>query len=402
MARSEGPAASSLDDELGDLFWDGVIVFDLETQNLFSDVGARDPSKLRLAVAVTWDAENGFREWLEPQVSKLVEELARFRIIVGYNVLDFDYEVLSAYHPQARELLAPKTVDLMQHLKAVLGYRVSLDNLALATLGEGKTGKGRDAPALFHQGKLLELISYCRKDVELTARLYRFGASQGMVLLSGGAGAVNRVAATWASVHPNSGRDSGTNVRFCRACGAKTLEKARFCQACGRALGLSYGDSVLQSQGIMPPQPEVTALERLEPAGFWLRFAAYVVDSVMLYIAGLVLGFVLTLLFFPESLPIVLATLLSLALGLSYYALFESSEWQATPGKKALNLKVVDLNGRRISVGRGYGRAIAKILSGIPTLFIGMLMIVWTQRKQALHDFISGTLVVKDRSSWRG
>lgn len=80
--------------------------------------------------------------------------------------------------------------------------------------------------------------------------------------------------------------------------------------------------------------------------------------------------------------------------GWLYFALQESSKWQGTVGKRALGLKVVDLEGRRISFGRATGRYFGKFLSSL--LYIGYLMIFWTKKKQALHDMIASTLVVRE------
>jgi uncharacterized RDD family membrane protein YckC len=77
-----------------------------------------------------------------------------------------------------------------------------------------------------------------------------------------------------------------------------------------------------------------------------------------------------------------------------YYALLESSTWQATLGKKALGLEVTDVEGRRISFGRASGRFFAKIISAL-ILFIGFIMAGFTEKKQALHDIIAGTLVIR-------
>lgn len=76
-----------------------------------------------------------------------------------------------------------------------------------------------------------------------------------------------------------------------------------------------------------------------------------------------------------------------------YFAAFESSESQATPGKKALGIKVTDLNGKKISFGRASGRFFAKYLSAA-LLCVGFIMIAFTKRKQGLHDIIAGCLVV--------
>src|SRR5262249_57678418 len=77
-----------------------------------------------------------------------------------------------------------------------------------------------------------------------------------------------------------------------------------------------------------------------------------------------------------------------------YYAYCESSDWQATPGKKVLNLIVTDLNGNRVSFGRASGRFFAKMISGMIPLGIGYIMAGLTEKKQGLHDMITRSRVL--------
>ena len=140
-------------------------------------------------------------------------------------------------------------------------------------------------------------------------------------------------------------------------------------------------------------------------AGFWRRFAAYFLDSIIMLIAAVVIGGVVGAIagatgnVGPNGLPLGITLALQLVLLIMqvlYYAGMESSSAQATLGKQALGIKVTDLHGRRISFGRGVGRFFAKILSGL-ILLIGYIMAAFTDRKQALHDMVAGTLVVKAR-----
>lgn len=140
----------------------------------------------------------------------------------------------------------------------------------------------------------------------------------------------------------------------------------------------------------------------MEYAGFWIRLVAYIIDAIILGIAGAVLGAlfggVIGATGGDMSDPLgganLFLNLISLVLGIAYFAGLESSDWQATVGKKALGLVVTDTAGNRISFGRAVGRYFAKILSGI-ILLIGYIMIAFTERKQGLHDMLASTLVLK-------
>src|SRR3984957_3141245 len=216
---------------------------------------------------------------------------------------------------------------------------------------------------------------------------------------------------------------------FCSKCGANVPEGAAFCSACGQPV---------PSTSVVPPIPPVSAApppasppSQYPPAyvpptqavwqtsarppvayaGFWLRFVAFIIDAIVLSF----LGTIITLPFVasmglreimrghmpmsPEELMPLMGAIIRLALirtvlNWLYYALLESSAWQATLGKKALGLEVTDMQGMRISFGRATGRFFAKIISSI-ILFMGFIMAGFTEKKQALHDMIAGTLVIR-------
>ncbi len=159
------------------------IVFDLETKKMSYEVegGLQNKGELGLSVAVTWDDNHGFRDWLEQDTEALVRELSLYDKVIGFNVLGFDYEVLAAYEPSVWRLLRKKTADLMYYLWHTLGHRVSLDSVAEATLGRRKTGTGEDAVRWFQQGKVDLVLDYCRTDVELTRDIYNYGLEHGCV-----------------------------------------------------------------------------------------------------------------------------------------------------------------------------------------------------------------------------
>lgn len=147
-------------------------------------------------------------------------------------------------------------------------------------------------------------------------------------------------------------------------------------------------------------------------AGFWLRFVAYIIDYIVCavpnYIINQIIGAVMSrrpAAITPGTAPnwSQLSVLFSIAIGGAavsivigwlYYVLMETSAKQATLGKMALGLVVTDLNGNRLTFGRATGRYFGKILSSL-TIYVGFMLAGWTERKQALHDLMAGTLVIR-------
>jgi uncharacterized RDD family membrane protein YckC len=150
-------------------------------------------------------------------------------------------------------------------------------------------------------------------------------------------------------------------------------------------------------------------------AGFWLRFVAYIIDTVIIYslqsfifmpLFGL-LGISFASRDFENmsdaevmgaiGAVTALSTgviFLSSVLAILYWSLMESSKYQATVGKLALGLKVTDMDGNSLDFVKALVRNICKILSGM-VMFIGYIMVGFTEKKQGLHDIIANTLVVK-------
>ena len=151
----------------------------------------------------------------------------------------------------------------------------------------------------------------------------------------------------------------------------------------------------------------------MEYAGFWRRVAAYLIDVIIISVAG---GFIGGLFggvmgagisasggSVEDSMQTLnsVGGLIGLVIGIGYFAGLESSSWQATVGKKALGIIVTDLNGNRISFGRALGRYFAKILSSL-ILLIGYIMVAFTEKKQGLHDMLASTLGVKGKPGETG
>ena len=203
---------------------------------------------------------------------------------------------------------------------------------------------------------------------------------------------------------------------FCSKCGGNVAQGATFCSNCGQSVPAappqqfaapSAAPAIAQRYAAVAPP---TAY-----AGFWIRFLAYLLDG---FITGAVFILVIVPFFFltavggqireihpgerlDETLVLLIIGIVSAAVvlgivgGWIYHAYMESSSWQATLGKRMVGIIVTDVEGRRISFGRASGRFFGKILTGMIPLFIGWLLAAFTERKQALHDMISGCLVLR-------
>ncbi len=180
----------------------------------------------------------------------------------------------------------------------------------------------------------------------------------------------------------------------CPKCGFQNPDNTMLCSQCGFQL-----------------VTETVVLSKEAPiyyAGFWRRFVATLVDAIILVVGGSITGGIFGAIMgaflggMGTDLPTIKAFaggfgyILAIVMNWLYFTLFESSSKQATLGKMALKIVVTDLNGNRISFGRANGRYWGKIVSST-TLLIGFIMIWFSQKKQALHDIIAGTLVVKKK-----
>ena len=213
---------------------------------------------------------------------------------------------------------------------------------------------------------------------------------------------------------------------FCSKCGARLTEGTAFCSVCGTpvsgplpAAGLppTYTPPAIASASAVPAYPVAPIAVALPSpyAGFWLRVVAYIIDSIVLgvifgvlFLIGIAIvgvGSLHTMVRGMDSgdagppvafiLMLIFVSFLGLIASWLYHAYLESSPNQGTLGKMALGLIVTDLQGRRISFGHATGRFFAKIITSLIPLGIGYMMAGFTEKKQALHDMIAATLVLR-------
>ena len=175
-----------------------LVFFDLETQNLFQDVGGRENiDKLRVACGVTWSTQrNDFAVYWEKDVPALIEELKSATKVIGFNLRGFDYLVLQPYAPEMRFASLP-TLDMLFDLQKILGFRVSLDSIASASLGAPKTADGVQSVEWFRVGELDKVAEYCKADVDITRRVYEFGRDHGHIFYKSKLGSKLKVDVKW-------------------------------------------------------------------------------------------------------------------------------------------------------------------------------------------------------------
>jgi DEAD/DEAH box helicase domain-containing protein len=149
------------------------IVFDIETKNIFQDVGKNDPTLLDISVVCVYDSEtNAYTSYLENELGKLWPILEKADIIIGYNSDHFDIPLLNKYYPG--DLTKIKSIDLLKEIKDSSGRRFKLDHIAEGTLGINKSGHGLQAITWWKKGEIQKIIDYCIDDVKITKKLYEY------------------------------------------------------------------------------------------------------------------------------------------------------------------------------------------------------------------------------------
>ena len=154
-----------------------VVYFDLETQKSAEEVGGWDKiSQMGMSIGVTYStSREGYTIYGEKHVDELIRELQRADLVVGFNNLRFDYEVLHGY--TTLDLRQLPTLDMLVVLQNQLQHRLSLDSIATATFGVEKTAEGMQAIEWFKAGKLLDIAEYCCYDVKITRLVHQFGVN---------------------------------------------------------------------------------------------------------------------------------------------------------------------------------------------------------------------------------
>lgn len=175
-----------------------IAFFDLETQFLANEVGGwHNAHLMRVSVAVIYDEIKGsFIAYREEEIAELLKQLTQYDLIVGFNIIDFDYKVLEPY---ARFNLYQRlpTLDILKDIRLSIGRKVSLDHLAAVNIKEHKTADGLQAVRWFREGKWDSLINYCCHDVMITRKLFYKGLTEGKLYYYDREGSIRQVSLSW-------------------------------------------------------------------------------------------------------------------------------------------------------------------------------------------------------------
>lgn len=161
-----------------------AVFFDVETQYTFQEVGMsnwknQDPRRLKLAVSGIL-LNNKHTLFQEDRINELLSELVKADLIVGHNLLRFDYLVLQPYIQQdVVKLLQPKTFDMFHELTKLTGCWISLDDLARRNLGMRKTADGIKIPKMWRDGHREEVMEYLLNDLKITQAVFNHGKKVG-------------------------------------------------------------------------------------------------------------------------------------------------------------------------------------------------------------------------------
>jgi DEAD/DEAH box helicase domain-containing protein len=149
------------------------IVFDIETKNIFQDVGRADPLLLDISLVGLYDYETDqYLSFLQEDFPKMWPYFEKADMLIGYNSDHFDIPLLNKYYPG--DLMKIKSLDLMAEIRKSLGRRIGLGAVAEATLGIGKSGNGLEAVEWWKSGEIEKIRKYCLDDVKVTKDLYEY------------------------------------------------------------------------------------------------------------------------------------------------------------------------------------------------------------------------------------
>jgi DEAD/DEAH box helicase domain-containing protein len=161
------------------------VIFDLETQNTFQDVGSTDSVALDISVGTFYDSfTETYTTVTVDELQKIWPLLEQADALVGYNSNHFDIPLLNKYYPG--DLTQIKSIDLLEDIRKSIGRRLRLDSIAQATVGAKKSANGLQAVRWWREGKIDEIKKYCEQDVKVTKKIFDYALKHGHVKFKDG------------------------------------------------------------------------------------------------------------------------------------------------------------------------------------------------------------------------
>lgn len=161
------------------------VFFDIETQNIFSEVGAYDPASLDISVVCVCDsATDTYTAVTVDELHVIWPIIEQADALVGYNSNHFDIPLLNKYYPG--DLRQVKSIDILESIKDSFGRRLRLDAVARATVGAKKSADGLAAVRWWREGKINEIKKYCIQDVKVTKKIFEYALEHGHVKVKDG------------------------------------------------------------------------------------------------------------------------------------------------------------------------------------------------------------------------
>lgn len=154
------------------------VVFDIETSNIFADVGKNDPALLDISVVGIYDYEKrAYSCFLKEELKNLWPILEKTDLLIGFNSEHFDLPLLNKYY--SGDLSRIEHLDILKEIKNSFGRRIRLDQVAEGTLGVRKSGSGLQAMSWWKNGEIEKVKNYCLDDVKITKEIYEYALSNG-------------------------------------------------------------------------------------------------------------------------------------------------------------------------------------------------------------------------------
>ncbi len=165
------------------------VVFDIETKNIFQDVGSNDPVDLDISLVGLYDYDtNAYTSYLQEEFDEMWKIIGKADMLITFNGDHFDIPLLNKYYKKAGlgDLTKIRSLDLLKEIRNAYGRRMKLDQIAEGTFGINKPGNGLEAVAWWRTGEIEKIRKYCLSDVKITKDVYEHALKNNKLLFKEG------------------------------------------------------------------------------------------------------------------------------------------------------------------------------------------------------------------------